>query len=44
MLYGGVKSCEATRELAIENRCLKDLLAGADLDKMILKVAAERNF
>ena len=44
--YGGMKSDEAKRllELEIENRRLKELLAEAELDKRILKLAAEGNF
>jgi len=44
--YGGMKSEEAKRlrELELENRRLKELLAEAELDKRILKVAAEGNF
>jgi putative transposase len=44
--YGGMKSDEAKRlrDLEIENRRLKELLAEAELDKRILKVAAEGNF
>lgn len=44
--YGGMKSDEAKRllELEVENRRLKELLAEAELDKRILKVAAEGNF
>jgi transposase-like protein len=44
--YGGMKSEEAKRlrDLEIENRRLKELLAEAELDKRILKVAAEGNF
>ena len=45
-LYGGMKSDEAKRlrELEVENRRLKELLAEAELDKKILKMAAEGNF
>ena len=41
--FGGMKSDEAKRlrELEIENQRLKLLLAEAELDKKILKVAAE---
>ena len=41
-----MKSDEAKRlrELEIENQRLKELLAEAELDKKILKVAAEENF
>jgi len=41
-----MKSDEAMRllDLEIENRRLKELLAEAELDKRILKVAAEGNF
>lgn len=44
--YGGMKSDEAKRlrELEIENQQLKELLAEAELDKKILKMAAEGNF
>ena len=44
--YGGMKSDEARRlrELELENRRLKELLADAELDKKILKMAAEGNF
>ena len=44
--FGGMKSDEAKRlcELEIENQRLKELLAEAELDKKILKVAAEGNF
>ena len=44
--YGGMKSDEAKRlaQLELENRRLKELLAEAELDKKILKVAAEGNF
>mgnify|MGYP001817852640 CR=1 FL=1 len=44
--YGGMKSNEARRlrELELENRRLKELLADAELDKKILKMAAEGNF
>ena len=44
--YGGMKSEEAKRlrELEIENQRLKELLAEAELDKKILKIAAEGNF
>jgi len=44
--YGGMKSAEARRlrELEVENRHLKELLAEAEVDKRILKVAAEGNF
>ena len=44
--YGGMKSDEAKRlaELEVENQRLKELLAEAELDKRILKVAAEGNF
>ncbi len=45
-LYGGMKSDEAKRlrELEVENQRLKELLADAELDKKILKMAAEGNF
>ena len=44
--YGGMKSDEAKRlaELEVENQRLKELLVEAELDKRILKVAAEGNF
>lgn len=44
--FGGMKSEEARRlkELELENRRLKELLADAELDKKILKLAAEGNF
>ena len=44
--YGGMKLDEAKRlrELEVENQRLKELLAEAELDKRILKVAAEGNF
>jgi len=44
--YGGMKSEEAKRlrDLEVENQRLKELLAEAELDKRILKVAAEGNF
>ena len=44
--YGGMQSEEARRlrELELENRRLKELLAEAELDKKILKIAAEGNF
>ena len=44
--YGGMKSDEARRlrELEVENQRLKELLADAELDKKILKMAAEGNF
>ncbi|OYP35142.1 transposase [Rhodopirellula sp. MGV] len=44
--YGGMKSDEAKRlrELEVENQRLKELLAEAELDKKILKMAAEGNF
>jgi transposase-like protein len=44
--YGGMKAEEAKRlkELEIENQRLKKLLAEAELDKAILKEAAEGNF
>jgi hypothetical protein len=44
--YGGMKSDEAKRlrELEIENRRLKEMLAEAELDKRILREAAEGNF
>ena len=44
--YGGMKSDEARRlaELEVENQRLKELLVEAELDKRILKVAAEGNF
>ncbi len=44
--FGGMKCDEAKRlrELEIENQRLKELLAEAELDKKILKMAAEGNF
>ncbi|WP_409994406.1 transposase [Bremerella cremea] len=44
--FGGMKSDEAKRlrELELENRRLKELLAEAELDKRILREAAEGNF
>ena len=44
--YGGMKAEEAKRlkELEQENRRLKKLLAEAELDKAILKEAAEGNW
>ncbi|QDT08234.1 Transposase [Planctomycetes bacterium K23_9] len=44
--FGGMKSDEAKRlrELEVENQRLKVLLAEAELDKKILKVAAKGNF
>lgn len=44
--YGGMKSDEAKRlkELEIENRRLKEMLAEAELDKRILKEAIEGNY
>ena len=44
--YGGMQSEEARRlrELELENRRLKELQAEAELDKKILKIAAEGNF
>lgn len=44
--YGGMKANEARRlkELEIENRRLKQLLAEAELDKAMLKELAEGNF
>ncbi|TWU57777.1 transposase [Rubripirellula reticaptiva] len=44
--FGGMKSDEAKRlrELEIENRRLEALLAEAELDRRIPKVAAEGNF
>ncbi|KAA5535689.1 transposase [Roseiconus nitratireducens] len=44
--YGGMKSEEAKRlkELELENRRLKELLAEAELDKRMLKEIAEGNF
>lgn len=43
--YGGMKAQEAKRlkELEVENRRLKNLLAEAELDKAILKEALEGN-
>ena len=44
--YGGMKSDEAKRlkELEIENRRLKEMLAEVELDKRILKEAIEGNY
>lgn len=44
--FGGMKSDEAKRlrELEVENQRLKELLAEAELDKRILREAAEGNF
>lgn len=44
--YGGMKSDEAKRlrDLEVENRRLKELLAEAELDKRILKTALEGNY
>lgn len=44
--FGGMKCDEAKRlrELEIENQRLKELLAEAELDKKILKMAAVGNF
>ena len=44
--YGGMKSDEAKRlkELELENRRLKELLAESELDKRILKEALEGNY
>lgn len=44
--FGEMKSDEARRlrELQIENQRLKQLLAEAELDKRILREAAEGNF
>ena len=44
--FGGMKSDEAKRlrELEVENQRLKELLAEAELDKRILRAAAEGNF
>lgn len=44
--YGGMKSAEAKRlkELELENRRLKEMLAEAELDKRILKEALEGNY
>ena len=44
--FGGMKSDEAKRlrELEIENRRLKELLADAELDKKMLKEIAEGSF
>ena len=44
--YGGMKSGEAKRlrELEIENRRLKEMLAEAELDMRILKTALEGNY
>ena len=45
-LHGGIKAAVAKRlkELEQENARLKRLLADAELDKVMLKKAAERNF
>jgi len=44
--FGGMKSDEAKRlrELELENRRLKELLAESELDKRILKEALEGNY
>ena len=44
--YGGMKSDDAKRlrELEIENRRLKEMLAEAELDMRILKTALEGNY
>ena len=44
--YGGMKSDEAKRlrDLEIENRRLKEMLAESELDKRILKEALEGNY
>jgi transposase-like protein len=44
--FGGMKSEEAKRlkELELENRRLKELLADAEVDKQILKEALEGNY
>jgi putative transposase len=44
--YGGMKASDAKRlkELEIENRRLKKLVAEAELDKAMLKELAEGNF
>jgi len=44
--YGGMKSDEAKRlrELELENRRLKEMLAEAELDMRILKEAIEGNY
>ena len=44
--YGGMEATEAKRlkELERENKQLKELLAEAELDKKILKMAAEGNW
>ena len=44
--YGGMKASDAKRlkELEVENRRLKTLLADAELDKAMLKELAEGNF
>lgn len=44
--FGGMKSDEAKRlrELEVENRTLKELLAEAELDKRILKEALEGSY
>ena len=44
--YGGMKASDAKRlkDLEVENRRLKTLLADAELDKAMLKEIAEGNF
>ena len=44
--YGGMKSEDAKRlrDLELENRRLKELLAASELDKRILKEALEGNY
>ncbi len=44
--FGGMKSDEAKRlkELELENRRLKEMLAESELDKRILKEALEGNY
>jgi transposase-like protein len=44
--YGGIRTDQAKRlkDLERENQRLKKLLAGAELDKAILKEAASGNF
>ena len=44
--FGGMKSDEAKRlrELEVENKRLKEMLAEAELDKRILKTALEGNY
>ena len=44
--YGGMKSDEAKRlrELEIENQCLKEMLAEAELDNRILQTGPRGNY